>query len=106
MQKTRVFTVKASPDPLLNPPKAWHSSGRPSESLWEGLEELGELWEALAELREALGELWEGLYIQTPDQPPPAAVMLSGINCPKSGEPAWFVGLRGISVRVGRPWRA
>ena len=39
-----VFTVKTSPDPPLNPPKARHSSGRPWESLWEGLEEL---WESL-----------------------------------------------------------
>ena len=57
--------VKTYLDPPLSPPKARHSSGRPWESLWEGLEELwesfGRLW---AELREALGELWEGLYIQ------------------------------------------
>ncbi len=44
VRKPHVFTVKTSPDPPLNPPKAQHSSGRPWESLWEGLEEL---WESL-----------------------------------------------------------
>ena len=56
-----VLSVNTDLDPPRNPPIARHSSGRPWESLGEGLEEL---WEALAELREALGELWEGLYIQ------------------------------------------
>ncbi len=73
--------MKTSPDPPPNPPKARHSSGRPWESPWEGLEELweaqGQLWEALAELWEALGELWEALYIEKLPINRTAAVMLS-----------------------------
>ncbi len=42
-----VLSVKTDLDPPLNPPKARHSSGRPWESLWEGLEEL---WESFGRL--------------------------------------------------------
>ena len=64
--------VNESPDPPLNPSKARRSSGRPWESLWEGLEELWEssgrlwesLWEGLEELWESFGRLWRSSGIQ------------------------------------------
>ena len=39
-----------------DPPKARHSSERPWESLWEGLEEL---WESFGRLKGSSGRLWE-----------------------------------------------
>ncbi len=51
--------VKTDLDPPLSPPKARHSSGRPWESLWEGLEELwesfGRLWRSSGRPSESSG---------------------------------------------------
>ncbi len=52
------YNSKRTLTPPLNPPKARHSSGKPWESLWEGL---GKLWEAQGQLWETLGEGHSGL---------------------------------------------
>ncbi len=63
-----------------DPPKARHSSGRPWESLWEGLEEL---WESFGRLRDSSGRPWESsgrVYIyKNSRSTAPAAVMFLNI---------------------------
>ncbi len=52
-QSRRTLTPPLTPP--RTPPKARHSSGRPWESLWEGLEEL---WESFGRLGGSSGRLW------------------------------------------------